>query len=70
MTRGKYFIQYYLLERYFSILSESGGRCYRSVGSNSGSGSSSGESNSGSSSSEDCLDSGSGRRRWRLSRHE
>ncbi len=70
MTRGKYFIQYYFLERYFSILSKSGGRRCRGAGSSSSSSGSSGENNSGSSSSEDYLDSGSGRRRWRLSQHK
>ncbi len=44
MTRGEYFIQYYFLERYFSILSKSEGRGYRGVGSSSSSGGNSGSS--------------------------
>ncbi len=52
------------LERYFSVLSGSGGRGYLDIGS--------GGSSSGSRSGGVHLDasSGSGRRRWRLSRHQ
>jgi hypothetical protein len=65
-TRGEYSIQYYFLERYFSILSGSEGEGCLGVGSSS---SSSGSSSSGGGSG-DYLHTSSGRKRWRLSRHQ
>jgi hypothetical protein len=46
MTKGEYFIQYYLLERYFSILSKSEGRGYQGAGSSSSRGGNSSSSSS------------------------
>ncbi len=54
------------LKRYFSILSGSEGEGYLGIGSSS---SSSGSGSSGGSSG-DYLDTSSGRKRWRLSRHQ
>jgi hypothetical protein len=59
-------MQYYFSERYFSILSESEGEGCLGVDSSSGNG---GSRSSGGSSG-DYLDTGSGRKRWRLSRHQ
>ncbi len=65
-TRAEYFKQYYFLERYFSILSESEGKGRLGVDSDNGSGGSRGSGGS----SGDYLDAGGGRKRWRLSRHQ